>query len=248
MHLYISTPCMAKLGIPSQAHTSAHKRIHPRDKPGAGAPPNDRLLTLLTECWHLELSSEAGPGHSWVVGADIESIFRSGGKGLVDLLEYCARSVQMEPIFVFLVGEYRVAPTATKALALYDVFCAPQALGRISAPEVLPPLDLRILGAMAPLQRWLAQSSARGPDSAAGLSPPLPARFHFDFIVAHLQADPTGSLKRICQSYDPSRTPWANLPGGNMTPGQRAFIEKVWEPVLRPRLVEAGFRRIANIA
>jgi hypothetical protein len=33
-----------------------------------------------------------------------------------------------------------------------------------------------------------------------------------------------------------------------MTPGQKAFVERVWVPRVRPRLVAAGFRRIADIA
>ncbi len=179
---------------------------------------------------------------------DIHAIFSKGDKELIDLLEYCARSVQLEPIFVFLVGEYRAIPTAWKALALYDVFCAPQALGRIRAAPVLPPLNFRILASLQPLQRWREQAPCPNADPSSMPPAPLPAKFLFDFIVDHLEAEPSGTLGQVSQSYDPNLTPVQNLPGGKMSPAQRAFVERIWEPILRPRLVAAGFRRIASIA
>ncbi len=167
---------------------------------------------------------------------------------MIDLLEYCIRSVQMEPVFVFLVSEYRVGPTALKALALYDVFCAPQALGRIRAAPNLPPLSFRIHASVQPLQRWRQQSASPNADPSTIGPAPLPVKFLFDFIVDYLEADPSGTCRRVSQDFDPNLTPVQNLPGGKMSPAQRAFVERIWEPILRPQLVAAGFRRIANIA
>jgi hypothetical protein len=182
------------------------------------------------------------------VAVDLQAILGRGDKELIDLLEYCVRSVQMEPVFVFLVGEYQAGPTALKALALYEVFCAPQALGRIHAAPVLPPLNFRVLASLQPLQRWREQIASPDADPSSMPPAPLPAKFLFDFIVDHLESEPSGILRRVSQSYDPGLTPVQNLPGGKTSPAQRAFVERVWEPILRPRLVAAGFRRIANIA
>jgi hypothetical protein len=63
-----------------------------------------------------------------------------------------------------------------------------------------------------------------------------------------LETSPGGALRAVGELYDPSLTPHENLPGGRMTPGQKAFVERVWVPRVRPRLVAAGFRRIADIA
>jgi hypothetical protein len=38
-----------------------------------------------------------------------------------------------------------------------------------------------------------------------------------------------------------------NLPGGRLSAGQRAFVETVWRPRVRPQLVAAGFWRAANL-
>ena len=72
---------------------------------------------------------------------DIDQVFSRGGAELIELLNYCVRSVQMDPIFGFLVDEYRLCPTAPKAVALYDMFLAPEALARIDAAALLPPRE-----------------------------------------------------------------------------------------------------------
>jgi hypothetical protein len=179
------------------------------------------------------------------VGADIHDIFARGGKGLVDFLDYCVRSVKMDPVFIFLVSEYRAGPTALKAIALYDCFCAPEALWRVRATTALPPRDLRLLTAVQPLKDW---SAGKGSHPAEGRPPPLPAKFLFDAVAAQLESDPENEIRRVGLAYDPAKTPFENLPNGGMSAGQRAFVENIWHPILRPRLVAAGFRRITNIA
>ena len=49
-------------------------------------------------------------------------------------------------------------------------------------------------------------------------------------------------------AFDPAQSPAANLPGGRMTAGQRAFVEGVWQPRVRPELVRAGFWKIADVS
>src|SRR6185503_7767064 len=73
---------------------------------------------------------------------DLDDIFTRGGKPLIDVLNYCVRSVQMDPVFAFLVEEYRLSPSQTKAVALYDMFAAPGAPARINAADLLPPQEL----------------------------------------------------------------------------------------------------------
>ena len=88
-----------------------------------------------------------------------------------------------------------------------------------------------------------------GVASAGELPPPLfPARYIFDEVVRQLEAGRRGQLREVGELYDPSLTPYENLPGRRMTPGQKAFVDRVWVPRVRPRLVASGFRRVADIA
>lgn len=163
---------------------------------------------------------------------DFDEVTARGGKDLIDVLNYCARSVQMDPVFAFLAGEYRMSPTVSKAIALYDVFIAPTAPARIEAPDLLPPRDLSLAALIEKL---------RVP------SPPPPAKHIFDALDDCVRKNRRGAIARIKRRYNLKRTPTENLPGGKMTAGQRRFLENVWQPRVRSALVRAGFRRIANI-
>ena len=178
---------------------------------------------------------------------DLDEIFSRGGKELIDLLDYAVRAVKPDLLFVFLVQEYRLLPTAPKVVALYDIFCAPQAPARLSAAEMLPPASLQMDVAVRLVRLNLSQVEAAR--AGASVAPPLilPPKFLFDAIALHLWKK-SPSLRSIKRRYQPRRTPVANLPGGRMNAGQRFFVDKVWEPNLRPRLVAAGFRRMGCIA
>jgi hypothetical protein len=181
------------------------------------------------------------------VPIDIDDIFRRGGRKLVNLLDYAVRSIQPDVIFIFLVEEYRLHPTTPKAAALYDIFCAPQAPARLSAMEVLPPANVQIEAAIRPLRLNLAQVQAAAAGSPIVAPLLLPPKYIFDSIVLHLRKTSRG-LRAIKRHYRPSRSPMMNLPEGRMNEAQRYFVDKVWEPNLRPRLVAAGFRRMNAIA
>jgi hypothetical protein len=177
------------------------------------------------------------------VAIDLTELFRSGGAGLIDFLDYCVYSRQLEPVFAFLVGEYRNHPTPSRALALYELFCTPAAPAKIKATPVLPPLDWRIHRAVEMIRQQIARSTSTEDETFV---PNIgPSQYLFDFIARHLEND--GLLHAVSRQFDPGRTPLENLPGGKMTPGQRAFLEKVWKPSIRPRLIEVGFWRIADI-
>jgi hypothetical protein len=178
---------------------------------------------------------------------DLDDIFSRGGRELIDLLDYAVRAVKPDLLFVFLVQEYRLHPTTPKAVALYDIFCAPQAPARLSAAEMLPPASLQIDAAVRLARSNLAQVEAAR--AGASVAPPLilPPKFLFDAIALHLWKK-SPSLRSIRRRYQPQRSPVKNLPGGRMNAGQRFFVDKVWEPNLRPRLVAVGFRRMSSIA
>jgi len=199
------------------------------------------------------------------VAVNVGEVFARGGKGLIDLLEFCVISVRMDPVFVFLAGEFRTLPTAPGAVALYELFCARDAPARVSALRALPPYNLRLPAAVRPLAESLERAreaeavvsveteegggESGGEAQTGELPPPLfPARYIFDEVVRQLEDGRRGQLREVGELYDPSLTPHENLPGRRMTPGQKAFVERVWVPRVRPRLVAAGFRRIADIA
>ena len=56
---------------------------------------------------------------------DSPRTLRAGGVAAIDLLEYSVISVQPEIVFGYLVTEFQTRPDAQRALALYDIFCAP---------------------------------------------------------------------------------------------------------------------------
>jgi hypothetical protein len=66
----------------------------------------------------------------------------------------------------------------------------------------------------------------------------LPPKYLFDSVASGLEKS-SASLPKIRRRYKPDRTPVENLPGGKMTPAQRHFLERVWQPVIRPRLTAA---------
>jgi len=195
---------------------------------------------------------------------DINQVFLRGGKQLVELLEFSVISLQPDPLFAFLVGEYRLRPTAEGAVALYDVFCAPGTPARISPVDVLPPRNLRIQQDIETLRMHLlgherARSAMQDRQETEESrqdhlatedmeipSIPVPGKYLFDAIVVRVWQG--HSLRSLARSYDPGLSPQENLPDGRMTASQKHFVDKIWEPQLRPYLASAGFRRIANIA
>ena len=158
----------------------------------------------------------------------MNATFDHGGKPLIDFLDYCVRSIQTDPLFLFLVREYRNGPTAAKARALFELFCARTAPGRISVARSLPPYDLRL------------EKSLQPP------APALPPKYLFDFVAAELGKD-SPSFVNI-RRYKPHLTPLENLPDGKMSSVQRHFVQNVWQPIIRPQLIAAGFWRIADVA
>jgi len=191
------------------------------------------------------------------MAVDLQQTFSRGGRALVGLLDFCVLSVKMDPLFVFLVGEFRVRPTAAGAIALYDVFCAVGAPARVSVTQALPPRSLRLQQVIEPLrQDWdeslappAAAETADGIDEDSHKRPPpapIPGKYLFDDLATAAWSGE--QIAAVARQYDPALEPRENLPGGRLTAAQKAFVDYMWEPRIRPCLVGAGFRRVANIA
>ena len=163
----------------------------------------------------------------------VETLERRG-KGTLDFLDFCVRSMQLDPVFVFLVQEYRINPTVPKAVALFHTFCAPVALAKVST-EVE---DQQIQIAMRPITvTWTRMQAALvfGPgNSAPALAPPSTL---FDALAQKIMR--CGILGKLRRDY---------RAGLKMNRVQEHFVEKIWQPIIRPHLVAAGFWRIAEVA
>jgi hypothetical protein len=176
---------------------------------------------------------------------DVDAALAAGGAQRIALLRFCVASVTMEPVFLFLACEFRVRPTRAGAFALFDVFCAEGAPGRLSAYELLPPREL-VLGATITRLQTQVDATQLAADEEVVLG--TPARDLFDALVRGVHRDTHGRLSHVAATFDPRLTAHENLPGGRMNAGQRHFVEKIWVPVVRPRLVAGGFWQMATIA
>jgi hypothetical protein len=182
------------------------------------------------------------------MNVDALDLLRRGGPTALRLLDYSVYSVRLDLVFAFLVTEYRVRPTAVRALALYDGFCAPGAPGRVRAEAVLPPRHLSLAGAIERVRRSVADAEHGVTDGLETPKPvPIPPRDLFDGVLAVVTAPDHETVQRVRDAYDPDRSPLENLPGGRMTEGQRAFVERVWRARLRPALARAGFARVSTV-
>lgn len=76
---------------------------------------------------------------------------------------------------------------------------------------------------------------------------PLPPRYLFDSIATQLAVAESSKVKALEKYYDPKLTPKENLPGGELSAGQRSFVDNVWSPRIRPYLVSAGFWKLATV-
>ncbi len=180
---------------------------------------------------------------------DLAATFDRGGGGLINLLQFALVSARPEAVFAFLVREYRLRPTAAGALALYDQFCAPAAPARLRADDLLPPRDPALAAAVAPVRAAVGRAAAFVPteDDPDPPAVPAPPNYLFDRVAAGVLADPDGPAAATAREFDPDRGPLGSLPGGRMTPGQRAWVETTWLRLVRPALVAAGFWRVATL-
>lgn len=151
-------------------------------------------------------------------------------------LEFCVSTGEMEPVFVQLVDEYRAAPTISKAVALYDIFCAPCAPAKVKADACLPPHDMHIENAMRRIKlNWTRMQAAFvfGPTTQICTRPP--ATSLFDALARHI-AD-SKDMRRIKRQY----VHWLSGRASRRDDFQQHFFEKLWQPIIAPHLLAAGF-------
>ncbi len=199
-----------------------------------------------------EQASAAAPSASQC-GEDLLAIFQRGGVDAISLMQYCVRSINLDPLFIALVREYQLRPSHQALLALYDCFCAPQAPCRLSLAEVLATHELRMKEQVAFVRaEWQQLQTPPAPLAEGESEPPrqrstVPYRSIFDALLPALQQHEAGGWQRAQRSYNPQLSPNQNLPGGDMSMVQRHFVARVWQPVVRPRLVAAGFWRLSTV-
>ena len=191
---------------------------------------------------------------------DFDDVLSRGGDELIQFLHFCVYSVEMAPLFVVLARDYRFRPTVEGAQTLHLLFCAVNAPARIKADIVLAPKDSRLeqLISQMKLQKQFFEESKKpverdtesGSDDGKTVRPTAPPSaviYLFDPVVSYLRADIEGPIHSVARRFDPTRGPIQNLPGERLNSGQRAFVENVWRPLVRPQLVAAGFPRVATL-
>jgi len=182
------------------------------------------------------------------MAVDVQAVLRAGGREAIKLLEFCVLSGQLEPVFGYLVSDYRTQATARRALALYDVFCAVGAPARMHADSALPPRNHGLLQDLQRIRADVLQVEsyhATQPEHPRAVA--IPPKYLFDRVCAVVDSPEHEAVRRIQERYDPALEPSENLPGGKLTASQRHFVDFVWRPQIRPYLVQAGFPRIATI-
>ena len=181
----------------------------------------------------------------------VDRIIAQGGEALVELLKYCVYCRELDPLFLMLVRNYQMLPSAAKAMAIYNTFQEHHSLLKISGEIPARRGDALLLQAIAAIvetDRRILQQQSNEPvdDEGAGqIVPFLPARYLFDASVNALKAS-SRQFTRIEKEYDPELGAYGNLPERKIDTVQTAFIEHRWKPA-RAVLGSAGFYLVANI-
>ncbi|WP_338846349.1 hypothetical protein V8J88_21635 [Massilia sp. W12] len=241
-------------------------RVAEREEEAAAelaAPEMDEMMALLQESqqtWNAKRVAERDAGlppaplaSTVQLDTDLLALARNGGEAAIALWQYCVRAVNPDALFILLLEEYRLRPTHEALLALFDCFCAPQAQARISAAAHISQNSL-FLQQISQLREewriWQDFQQLRRQHPEQELTPPRrsqPYRSVFDGLQKQLLEQESSGWRLACRSYDPAQSPNRNLPGGDMTPQQRLFVSRIWQPLLRPRLVAAGFWKLATV-
>ncbi len=178
---------------------------------------------------------------------DITSTVERSGATMIQLLTYCVYSQQLDPIFQLLVRNYRLQPKGPKAVALYEDFIVPHAPLLITASRVEKSSDWQLNSTIEKIrnaERLLGQPINDEENAPVHVSH-LPAKNIYDTLLTAVEKNSV-QFAAIESAYDPERTAVENLPGGELTPTQRQYNERIWKPA-RQRLTAAGFFTIANI-
>ena len=185
------------------------------------------------------------------MGSKISGLLTIGGMQTRKFLEYCIYAATLDPVFVCLTRNYQLLPSAPKAIALFDEFCAPASPVQVSSRQLLPPTDFRLFHAInnirdpirVPVERATGDNTEYPTEYVN--YPHLPAKYLFDELVGKIVSD-SPSYHASERQYNPELSPVQNLPGGKMSSAQRLFVEQTWKPI-RARLIAAGFTVVCNV-
>jgi len=167
----------------------------------------------------------------------IETLDRKS-KGMLEFLDYCVRSMQSDPVIVLLVQEYRCNPTIPKAVAIFHTSCSPGAPAKVSIDAE----DEHLQNAMRPITvSWTRMQAALVFGPGNGAPPMPPPSWLFDGLAQRILR--TGVIGKLKEQYQVARGP-----GEKINRVHQHFVEKIWQPIIRPHLVAAGFWRIAEVA
>ena len=161
-------------------------------------------------------------------------------------LDFCVRSGEMDPVFVCLAKDYRENPTICKAVALYDIFCAPASPAKVRADNFLPPKDMRIQNAMRPIKlNWTRLQAALvfGPSNT--IVPLHPPESLFDALCTHLEK--SEAVRNAKRRYQAQQRRTRHAPRA-LSAFQQHFVEKIWHPIIRPHLLAAGFFQLPALS
>ncbi|OYP35827.1 hypothetical protein [Rhodopirellula sp. MGV] len=195
---------------------------------------------------------------------NIESVFSSGGKPMLEMLTHCVFSINSDVLFSFLVREFQTRPTAQAAVVLHDVFCVTQSPMCLSDNTLIVPKDWRLANEVDRFRKQIERANDEAnleseplADEADGdvgseqtvepVTIEIPPRYLFDAVANFVKRLPAGGHAKLQGYYDSSKSPSENLPNGELSAAQRIFVDNVWVPRVRPALIAAGFWRMSTV-
>jgi hypothetical protein len=176
----------------------------------------------------------------------MKGILQRGGAPCIDFLDFCLKCAKLEALFVYLVElEYKIKPTKTRALALYDVFCAPNAPLRVNCDQFLPPIDTTLSTAIQAVRAEQQQASQMSKIMRKlTANTRVPPFLIFDRVVEAVFGNHGNEncITDICRSYDPGNSVSENLKKGRIGDSSITFAGAAWVGMPRNTLLAAGFK------
>lgn len=171
----------------------------------------------------------------------LDAELERGGKSQIDLLGFCVNRRRVDVLFYFLVREYRLFPTWLAAWVLYEEFCLENSAARLSVVTTDRDLPVSFVNSIAVIQQNLEAYFELPEDERVPLNRlPRPDRSLFDFWIERMKRHPAAPLDAAMRDYEARDAATSGAMDAH-------FLNEIWRPRVRPRLVAAGFWRIATI-
>jgi hypothetical protein len=180
---------------------------------------------------------------------ELDHALTIGGKVTIHFLQYCLFTKRAEAVFLYCAQKYRYSPTAPGAMVLFEGFCAEKAIAKLSLPELLPPISLRLKGEIEKIRVGLQKLENFSPTEETPDPPPRvqPSIVLFDQCVKALRAKPEAEFYAAAQEFNPEMDALDQLPDGKLTGNQLQFVKETWLNKLRPLLVSGGFWQVSTL-